>query len=60
MAILAQCLTCRAKREVSSKLCNCGVDSDKAKTPTLMGSNANAVLKEVSLPFFLFFDQLRF
>jgi hypothetical protein len=31
MAILAQCPICRAKRKVSNKLCNCGVDSDKAK-----------------------------
>ena len=60
MAILAQCLTCRAKREVSNKLCNCGVDSDKAKKPHSWEATPSPSSKEVSLPFFLFFDQLRF
>ena len=45
MAILAQCPICRAKRKVSNKLCNCGVDSDKAKK-VMVGSHYAANVLE--------------
>ena len=45
MAILAQCPICRAKREVSNKRCNCGVDSDKAKKAMVRSHYAANVLE---------------
>ena len=45
MAILAQCPICRAKRKVSNKLFNCGVDSDKAKKAMVRSHYAANVLE---------------
>jgi hypothetical protein len=51
-------MSCQAEGQQQALQLWCGLG--QGEEATLMGINANAVLKRVSLPSFLFFDQLRF